>query len=168
MRIADRVCELNRFGQKTGLGWYRYEPGKRDAIPDPVIDRIIDEERAALKITPRKIADAEIVDRLVYALVNEGARILEEGIAMRASDIDVVYLAGYGFPVSRGGPMFYAGRVGLQTVTRRMKTFAANKHAEPDFWRPARLLTRLAAAGATFEDASPPRKTAKRKGARRG
>jgi 3-hydroxyacyl-CoA dehydrogenase len=155
MRIADRVCELGRFGQKTGLGWYRYEAGKRDAIPDPAIDQIIEEERAALEIKPRKIADAEIVDRLVYALVNEGARILEEGIAMRASDIDVVYLAGYGFPVSRGGPMFYASHVGLQTVARRMKAFAANEHAEPEFWRPAKLITQLAAAGAGFDDAKP-------------
>ncbi|MEJ0084082.1 MAG: 3-hydroxyacyl-CoA dehydrogenase NAD-binding domain-containing protein [Pseudomonadota bacterium] len=169
MRIADRVCELGRFGQKTGLGWYRYEAGKRDAISDPAIDKIIEEERAALKITPRKIADAEIVDRLVYALVNEGARILDEGIAMRASDIDIVYLAGYGFPVQRGGPMFYASRVGLQTVVRRMKAFAANKHAEPEFWRPAKLITQLAAAGASFDDAKPAgKKTTKKKGARRG
>jgi 3-hydroxyacyl-CoA dehydrogenase len=168
MRIADRVCELGRFGQKTGLGWYRYEAGKRDAIPDPAIDQIIVEERAALKIAPRKIGDAEIVDRLVYALVNEGARILEEGIAMRASDIDVVYLAGYGFPVHRGGPMYYAGRVGLQTVARRMKAFAANPQAEPEFWRPAKLITKLAAVGATFEDGPASKQTAKKKGARRG
>ena len=125
MRIADRVCELGRFGQKTGLGWYRYEAGKRDALPDPVVDDIIKEERAALKIAPRKVADTEIVDRLVYALVNEGARILEEGIAQRASDIDIVYLFGYGFPVQRGGPMFHASRVGLKQVLRRMKEFAA-------------------------------------------
>ena len=165
MRIADRICELGRFGQKSGLGWYRYEPGKRDAIPDPLIDTIIDEERAALKLTPRKIGAAEIVDRLVYALVNEGAHILEEGIAMRASDIDVVYLAGYGFPVQRGGPMFYASRVGLQAVVRRMKEFATNKHAEADFWRPAALLSRLATAGLTFDDATA---AGKKKGARRG
>ncbi|MEO8019704.1 MAG: 3-hydroxyacyl-CoA dehydrogenase NAD-binding domain-containing protein [Pseudomonadota bacterium] len=161
MRIADRVCELGRFGQKAGLGWYRYEPGRRDAIADPVIDKIIAEERKSLKVEPRKIADAEIVDRLLYALVNEGARLLEEGIAERASDIDVVYLAGYGFPLQRGGPMFYAGRVGLPMVVRRMKEFAANKHAEPGFWKPARLLRQLAVAGKTFEDAPP-------KGKRRG
>jgi 3-hydroxyacyl-CoA dehydrogenase len=166
MRIADRVCELGRFGQKTGLGWYRYEPGKRDAIPDPVVDQIIAEERQALKMTPRRIPDSEIVDRLVYALVNEGAHILEEGIAMRASDIDIVYLAGYGFPLQRGGPMFYASRVGLATVARRMKEFAANKHAEPGFWRPAKLITQLATAGAAFDDAKPAR--SKSKGARRG
>jgi 3-hydroxyacyl-CoA dehydrogenase len=164
MRIADRVCELGRFGQKTGLGWYRYEPGKRDAIPDPLIDKIIDEERKALKIVPRKIPDAEIVDRLVYALVNEGARILEEGIAQRASDIDVVYLAGYGFPLQRGGPMFHASLVGLDLVVRRMQEFAANKHGEPEFWKPARLIVRLAAAGKTFDDAP----AAKQKGKSRG
>jgi 3-hydroxyacyl-CoA dehydrogenase len=143
MRIADRVCELGRFGQKTGLGWYRYEAGKREAIPDPVVGKIIHEERKAMKIVPREIPDTEIVDRLLYALVNEGAHILQEGIAQRASDIDVVYLAGYGFPVQRGGPMFYAGRVGLGSVVRRMKQFG---------WKPARLITQLAAAGKTFEE----------------
>jgi 3-hydroxyacyl-CoA dehydrogenase len=155
MRIADRVCELGRFGQKSGLGWYRYEPGKRDAIPDPVVDKIIDEERKALKIVPREIPGAEIVDRLLFALVNEGAHILQEGIAQRASDIDVVYLAGYGFPVQRGGPMFYARRVGLGSVIRRMKQFG---------WKPAKLIVQLAAAGKTFDDAPP----AKKKGGRRG
>lgn len=177
MRIADRICELGRYGQKTGLGWYRYEAGKRDALPDPAVDQIINEERAALKIVPRKIADAEIVDRLVYALVNEGARILEEGIAQRASDIDVVYLTGYGFPVAKGGPMFHASRAGLQSVLRRMEDFAGNAHADPAFWKPARLITRLASEGRTFED--PPGKprtatrkkttaTRKKKGGRRG
>jgi 3-hydroxyacyl-CoA dehydrogenase len=170
LRIADRVCERGRFGQKTGSGWYRYEPGKRDALPDPAIDKIIDEERAALKITPRKISEPEIVDRLLYALVNEGARILEEGIAQRASDIDVVYLTGYGFPVSKGGPMFHASRAGLQSVLRRMKEFAGNDHADPAFWKPARLITRLAIEGNTFDD--PPGKAGaakrKKKGGRRG
>ena len=163
MRIADRVCELGRFGQKTGLGWYRYEPGKRDALPDPAIDQIIVEERKALKRTPRKIADPEIVDRLVLALVNEGARILEEGIAQRASDIDVVYLAGYGFPVGRGGPMFHASRVGLGQVVRRMKEFAANPNAEPAFWKPAKLIQQLAKEGRGFDDAA-----VKKGGKRRG
>ncbi|HEX6639363.1 MAG TPA: 3-hydroxyacyl-CoA dehydrogenase family protein, partial [Steroidobacteraceae bacterium] len=152
MRIADRICELGRYGQKTGLGWYRYEPGKRDALPDPAVDKIIDEEREALTMAVRKVGDAEIVDRLVFALVNEGARILEEGIAQRASDIDVVYLTGYGFPVQRGGPMFHASQVGLGSVLRRMREFAANPHADPDFWKPAPLIARLAAEGKTFED----------------
>jgi 3-hydroxyacyl-CoA dehydrogenase len=145
MRIADRICELGRFGQKTGLGWYRYEKGRRDAIPDPVVDQIIAEERKVLKVEVRRIPDAEIVDRLLYSLVNEAARILEEGIALRASDIDVVYLAGYGFPVSRGGPMFHANRVGLRQVVRRMREFG---------WKPAALLTKLAAAGGKFDDAA--------------
>jgi 3-hydroxyacyl-CoA dehydrogenase len=164
MRIADRICELGRFGQKTGLGWYRYEPGKRDAIPDPAVDKIIDEERKALNITPRKIPEAEIVDRLLYALVNEGAKILEEGIALRASDIDVVYLTGYGFPPQRGGPMFHASRVGLGQVVRRMREFAGNPHADPTSWKPARLLAQLAAAGRTFEDAAPAKKKRKSRG----
>jgi 3-hydroxyacyl-CoA dehydrogenase len=168
MRIADRVCELGRFGQKSGLGWYRYEAGKRDAVPDPVVDQIIDEERKAMKIEPRKIPDAEIIDRLMFALVNEGAHLLEEGIAQRASDIDVVYLAGYGFPVQRGGPMFHASRVGLGQVVRRMKEFAANKHGQPDFWKPAKRLVQLAAAGRTFDDAPPAMKKAQKRESRRG
>jgi 3-hydroxyacyl-CoA dehydrogenase len=156
MRIADRVCELGRFGQKTGLGWYRYEAGKRDAIPDSAIDEIIKEERAALKVSPRKLADAEIVDRLLLALVNEGARILEEGIAQRASDIDVVYLMGYGFPVHRGGPMYTASRRGLKAVLRRIKEFG---------WKPAKLIVTLAAEGKTFDDlATPGNKRSKRRG----
>jgi 3-hydroxyacyl-CoA dehydrogenase len=158
MRIADRVCELGRFGQKTGAGWYRYEAGRRDAIADPVVERIIEEERKALGIEPRKLASEEIVDRLLYALVNEGARILEEGIAQRASDIDVVYLAGYGFPLARGGPMFHASRVGLGQVVRRMREFAGNPHADPRFWKPARLLARLAAEGRSFDGVEGARK----------
>jgi 3-hydroxyacyl-CoA dehydrogenase len=167
MRIADRICELGRHGQKTGLGWYRYEAGKRDAIPDPAVDAIIEEERRALKIAARRISEPEIVDRLLFALVNEGARVLEEGIAQRASDIDVVYLTGYGFPVHRGGPMFHAGRVGLKRVLRRMKEFAANPHADPAFWKPARLITQLAAEGRNFDDPPPKRRPATQKRSRK-
>ena len=163
MRIADRVCELGRFGQKSGLGWYRYEAGRRDAIPDPVVDKIIAEERKALKIEPRKIADAEIVDRLLYALVNEGAHILEEGIAQRASDIDVVYLAGYGFPVQRGGPMFYAGRVGLGVVVRRMQEFAPT-HADP-ILEAGEAHHAARGRGQTFEDAPVKRAFKRQEGA---
>jgi 3-hydroxyacyl-CoA dehydrogenase len=101
-------------------------------------------------VTPRRISDEEIVERSVFALVNEGARILEEGIALRASDIDVVYLTGYGFPRFRGGPMFYADTIGLYGVVRRMKRFAANPHGDPDFWKPAPLLAKLAAEGKSF------------------
>jgi 3-hydroxyacyl-CoA dehydrogenase len=146
--IADRICEMGRFGQKTGAGWYRYEPGRRDAIPDPVVDEVIAKVRKESGVTPRKIGDEEIVERCVYALVNEGARILEEGIAARASDIDMVYLTGYGFPLFRGGPMLHADSVGLVSVERAMKRFhAATGDA---FWEPAPLLARLAAEGKTF------------------
>jgi len=149
-RIADRLCEQGRFGQKTGAGWYRYAPGRRDALPDPAVDAIIDAYRKEIGSTPRKIAADEIVDRCIFALVNEGARILEDGIAQRASDIDVVYLAGYGFPPWRGGPMLYADISGLYNVARRMQQFAALPGADAAFWTPAPLLARLAAEGKTF------------------
>ena len=149
-RIADRLCEAGRFGQKTGLGWYRYEPGRRDALPDPAVDALIAGYRAEIGNTPRAIDDAEIVGRCILALVNEGARILEEGIALRASDIDVAYLAGYGFPRYRGGPMLYADMLGLPESMRRMRQFATNPHADSAFWQPAPLLERLAAEGKSF------------------
>ena len=148
--IADRICELGRFGQKTGAGWYRYEAGKRNAIPDPVVEEVIVKYRKEKGITPRKISDNEIVERCIYALVNEGARILEEGIAQRASDIDMVYLSGYGFPLFRGGPMFYADTVGLYSVARSMKHFAAADPSDAEFWEPASLLAKLASEGKTF------------------
>jgi 3-hydroxyacyl-CoA dehydrogenase len=149
-KIADRLCELGRFGQKTGAGWYRYETGKHDAIPDPVVDELISAYRKERGITPRKVGHDEIVERCLYALVNEGARILEEGIAQRASDIDVIYLTGYGFPLYRGGPMFHADMVGLYNVVRSMRQFAANAHADPAFWQPAPLLAQSAKEGKTF------------------
>jgi len=149
-RVADRLCEQGRFGQKTGAGWYRYEKGRRDALPDPAVDAIIAAHRKAIDATPRRIGADEIVDRCVLALVNEGARIVEDGIAQRASDIDVVYLAGYGFPRYRGGPMLYADMLGLYNVLRRMREFAAAPGADRVFWTPAPLLARLAAEGKTF------------------
>jgi 3-hydroxyacyl-CoA dehydrogenase len=149
-RIADRICEQGRFGQKTGAGWYRYEAGRRDAIPDPVVDEMIVGYSREKGITRRRIEDKEIVDRCVLALVNEGAKILEDGIAQRASDVDLVYLAGYGFPPFRGGPMFYADTVGLYTVARTMKAFAESGHGDPAFWTPAPRLARLAAEGGSF------------------
>jgi len=149
-KTADLLCELGRFGQKTGAGWYDYLPGKRDAIAAPLVDELLARHRAGLGIAARRIGDDEIVHRLVYALVNEGARIVEEGIAARASDIDMVYLTGYGFPLWRGGPMNYADTVGLWNVVQAMKKFAANPADDASFWQPAPLLARLAAAGKTF------------------
>jgi 3-hydroxyacyl-CoA dehydrogenase len=147
--VADKLCEAGRFGQKTGAGWYRYEAGKRDPIPDPLTEKLITEYRAANGITPRTIGDEEIVARCIYALVNEGARILQEGIAARASDIDLVYLNGYGFPAQRGGPMLYADTVGLPNVVRALKRFAAEPGADPS-WQPAPLLLQLAEEGKNF------------------
>jgi 3-hydroxyacyl-CoA dehydrogenase len=149
-RTADKLCELGRFGQKTGAGWYDYQEGKRDAIPSKLVEDMIVQHRQSLGITPRKIADEEIVQRLVFALVNEGARILEEGIAARASDIDMVYITGYGFPMHRGGPMLYADQVGLFNVVQAMKRFAANPLDDAKFWEPAPLLLKLASEGKNF------------------
>jgi 3-hydroxyacyl-CoA dehydrogenase len=149
-KTADLLCELGRYGQKTGAGWYDYQAGKRDAIPSPVVEQMIANHRKTLGITPRKISDDEIVHRLVYALVNEGAQLLEEGIASKASDIDMVYLTGYGFPLHRGGPMNYADTVGLFNVVQAMKKFAANPHDDATFWQPAPRLAKLAAEGKSF------------------
>jgi len=151
-RLADRLCELGRFGQKTGKGWYRYVPGSRAALPDPEVDALIAAHRQANGVTPRQIDDAEIVDRCILALVNEGARLLAEGIAQRASDIDMVYLAGYGFAAWRGGPMAYADQVGLFMVARRMRQFAAQPGGDTAFWQPAPLLAERAAQGQSFHD----------------
>jgi 3-hydroxyacyl-CoA dehydrogenase len=149
-KTADLLCEMGRFGQKTGAGWYDYVPGKRDAIPSKVVTDMIEKHRADLGITPRKISDDEIVHRLVYSLVNEGAKIVDEGIALRASDIDMVYLTGYGFPLHRGGPMNYADTVGLFNVVGAMKRFAANPLDDAEFWQPAPLLAKLVAEGKSF------------------
>ena len=149
-KTADLLCELGRFGQKTGAGWYDYAPGKRDAIPSKLVEDMIAKQRAELGITARKISDDEIVHRLVYSLVNEGAKILEEGIAGKASDIDMVYLTGYGFPLHRGGPMCYADQQGLYGVVQAMKKFAANPHDDATFWQPAPLLAKLAGEGKSF------------------
>jgi 3-hydroxyacyl-CoA dehydrogenase len=148
--LPDKLCELGRLGQKTGGGWYDYPEGPRRAVPSAAAEELIGSHREALHTSPRPIEESEIVDRLVYALVNEGARILEEGIAARSSDIDVVYLTGYGFPRWRGGPMFHADQVGLDQVLRRVREFAHNPHGDPDFWTPAPLLERLAESGSGF------------------
>jgi 3-hydroxyacyl-CoA dehydrogenase len=148
--IADRLCELGRFGQKTGAGWYDYKKGDRAAHPSPVVAKLVEEIRQASGKPVRKLDEREIVDRLVYSLVNEGARILEEKIAQRASDIDIVYLMGYGFPVWRGGPMQYADSQTLFEVARRMRSFAVQPGGDAEFWQPAALIERLANEGRTF------------------
>ena len=146
-KTADLLCEMGRFGQKAGAGWYDYPEGKRIPMPSPAVLEMIERHRRQLGIVPRQIDDQEIVQRLVLALVNEGARILEEGIASKASDIDMVYLAGYGFPLWRGGPMHYAGTVGLENVVQAMKRFQQNPHDDAGFWEPAPLLQKLMTNG---------------------
>ena len=147
-KIGDKVAELGRYGQKTGKGWYQYNLPDRKPIPDPKVDSIIEQYRKEKGIKTRQISDAEIVKRLMYALVNEAAYILEEGIALRASDIDMVYLTGYGFPPYRGGPMFYADTVGLPKVLASIDQFRKGYMGE--VWKPAPLLVKLAKEGRTF------------------
>jgi 3-hydroxyacyl-CoA dehydrogenase len=147
-KTADLLCEMGRFGQKTGSGWYDYKPGDRKPYPSQLVNDMIVKHSADIGVERRKISDQEIVERLVYALVNEGAYILEEGIAMRASDIDMVYLTGYGFPLHRGGPMFYADTTGLPNVVMAMEKYAKGRHGQA--WKPAPLLAKLAAEGKTF------------------
>jgi len=147
-RTADLLCEMGRFGQKTSAGWYDYKEGDRKAYPSAVVNEMIVKHSADIGVERRQVSEQEIVERLVYALVNEGAMILEEGIALRASDIDMVYLTGYGFPLYRGGPMFYADTVGLANVLGSIEKFAKGRHGEA--WKPAPLLARLAAEGKGF------------------
>jgi 3-hydroxyacyl-CoA dehydrogenase len=147
-KIPDRICELGRFGQKTGVGFYKYDGGARTPIPDPVVTQLVVDHSAELGLARRAISDAEIVERCIYALVNEGARILEEGIAQRAVDIDMVYVTGYGFPVYRGGPMFYADTMGPANVVSTIRKYATGYRGES--WEVAPLLVELAASGKTF------------------
>ncbi|MEK7714000.1 MAG: 3-hydroxyacyl-CoA dehydrogenase NAD-binding domain-containing protein, partial [candidate division NC10 bacterium] len=149
--VADRICELGRFGQKTGSGYFRYEKGDRTPIPDPEVEKIIVDVATEQGITRRHIADEEILQRLLYPMVNEGAKILEEKIAIRASDIDVIWVYGYGWPVYRGGPMFWADQLGLKTIRDRMLEF--RRATGDDLWTPAPLLDRLATAGQGFVEA---------------
>jgi 3-hydroxyacyl-CoA dehydrogenase len=146
----DRLCELGRYGQKTGAGWYKYDDQRR-ATPDPLVAELIAKWVAEAGIAQRQISAAEIADRCLYALVNEGARILEEGYALRASDIDIIYINGYGFPAHRGGPMWYADTAGLKQVYERISEFQ-RQHGE--IWQPAPLLKRLAEQGKTFAEFS--------------
>ena len=145
---GDQLCELGRFGQKTGAGWYKYDENRR-AIPDPEVAALVRKWAAEAGIAQRKISPEEIVDRCIYALVNEGARILEEGYALRPVDIDIIYINGYGFPAYRGGPMWYADAVGLGKVYDRILEFR-KQHGE--IWEPAPLLQHLAAQGKSFAE----------------
>jgi 3-hydroxyacyl-CoA dehydrogenase len=147
-KFADRICEKGWFGQKAGRGWYRYEKGSRKPVVDPEVEKLLEEYRKEIKVKPRKVPDEEIVERCIFALANEGARILEEGIALRASDIDMVYLTGYGFPPYRGGPMFYADQVGLPRVLKSIGSF--QKGYQGSQWQPAPLLEKLAKEGKRF------------------
>jgi len=142
--VADALCELGRFGQKTGKGWYRYEAGNRAPIPDPEVIALLDQHRSKLGIAARTFTNEEIVTRCVYALINEGAKLLGEGIAARASDIDMVYLTGYGFPAYRGGPMHYANEVGLFKVLRTLTELGQD--GDPS-WQPAPLIVECQSAG---------------------
>lgn len=147
-RAADRICEAGRLGQKAGKGWYRYESGSRTPLPDPQTSEILARYRSEIGVPPREIPDDEIVARMIFALANEGANILHEGIAQRASDIDVVYTTGYGFPASRGGPMYYANEIGLDKVLAAMETFQRGYQGSQ--WQPSPLLTSLARQGRLF------------------
>jgi 3-hydroxyacyl-CoA dehydrogenase len=149
--LPDRLFEMGRYGQKTGAGWYRYEPGSRTRIADPLIDRLAEEAAQRRGVTRRSMSSDEIVARITTALANEGARILEEGYATRASDIDVIYCNGFGFPRYRGGPMFYAETIGMNTVLARVNEYRARFG---DYWRASGLLERLVAEGRGFGGAS--------------
>jgi 3-hydroxyacyl-CoA dehydrogenase len=161
--VEDRLCEQGRYGQKTGAGWYRYDEQRRPQA-DPAAQAIIEQCRAEAGLPQRQIGPEEIVDRTIYALVNEGARILEEGYALRAVDIDMIYITGYGFPAYRGGPMWYADTVGLENVYRRVREFES-QHG--NLWTPAPLLKQLAGQGKKFADFTAPGVAAQAKGGER-
>jgi 3-hydroxyacyl-CoA dehydrogenase len=145
--VPDRLYEMGRYGQKTGAGWYKYEAGSRERIPDPIVEELAASEATKRGIKRRTITDEEIIARITTALANEGAQVLEDGYAIRASDIDVVYVHGFGFPRHRGGPMFYADTIGLPTVLARVQEY---RKQFGDYWKPAPLLERLVAEGRGF------------------
>src|SRR5260221_549641 len=156
--IEDALCEAGRFGQKTGKGYYKYEGGSRAPMPDPEVEKLIDETLTRLGRKRRAISDEEILERMMYPMINEGARILEEGIATRPGDIDVIWLYGYGWPIYRGGPMYYADQVGLKHVADRL-SFYAKETGDPSL-EPATLLGRLSAEGGSFASLTRPVKAA--------
>jgi 3-hydroxyacyl-CoA dehydrogenase len=147
-KVADDLCEMGRFGQKTGKGWYDYKPGDRNAQPSAEVNSLIEGYSSKIGITRRKISDQEIVERLVFALVNEAAQIIDEGIAQRASDVDLIYLTGYGFPLHRGGPLCYADQVGLQNVINAIHVYSRGVYGS--VWTVSPYLAQLAASGKTF------------------
>jgi 3-hydroxyacyl-CoA dehydrogenase len=139
---------MGRLGQKSGSGFYVYDPETRKRADDPEVEALIRVEAGRLDIEQRSFSDEEIVERVIYPLINEGARILEEGIAQRAGDIDIVYVYGYGFPAHRGGPMFYGSTVGLDAVYEKICEFRDS--SRPEDWEPAPLLRRLAEQGGSW------------------
>jgi len=148
--LKDKLCELNRRGQKTGSGYYNYDPETRAKTPEPLVEELILELSKKAGITRREFSNEEILQRCIYPMINEGARILDEGISQRPSDIDVVWVNGYGWPTYRGGPMFYADTVGLDKVLAKLKEFQTQDN--DDFWQPSPLIERLVAEGKGFKD----------------
>jgi 3-hydroxyacyl-CoA dehydrogenase len=147
VRVSDILCERGWFGQKTGRGYYLYQDGARTGAPDPEVEAIIDEERRRAGVSPRSFTDDEIVRRYMAAMINEGANVVHEGIALRPLDVDVTFVHGYGFPRYRGGPMHYADTVGLANVLADIREFAKE---DPLFWRPSPLIVELVERGANF------------------
>ena len=147
--LIMKLCDLGRLGQKSGKGWYRYEAGDRTPHRDPEVEQFIAEESARMGLPRREMSEAEIVKRCLYGMINEGAKLLEQGIALRPSDIDITYLTGYGFPAHQGGPMFMADRIGLARVLADIERL----HAEYGYWwQPAALLQKLVSEGKSFSD----------------
>jgi 3-hydroxyacyl-CoA dehydrogenase len=148
--LKDKLCEMNRRGQKTGAGYYDYNPETRAKTPNAEVEKLVLESSEKRGITRREISKEEILQRCIYPMINEGAKILEEGISQRPSDIDVVWVNGYGWPVYRGGPMFYADTIGLDKVLAKLKEF--QEQDNDDFWQPSPLIERLVAEGKGFKD----------------
>jgi 3-hydroxyacyl-CoA dehydrogenase len=149
--ISDAICELGRFGQKTGRGYYIYEAGARTPKPDPEVEAIIEAKARERGVNRRDISDQEITERTLYPMINEGAKILAEGIAARASDIDIVWVNGYGFPIGKGGPMFFAELEGLRKIVERLEFW--HGRTGKSVFEPSPLLKKLAAAGGSFAEA---------------
>jgi 3-hydroxyacyl-CoA dehydrogenase len=148
--IADALTAMNRLGQKTNAGFYRYQPGERKALPDEEVTKLIEKLAADRGIARRPVETSEIVERCLLQLINVGAQVLESGVAMRAADIDVVWVHGYGFPRHLGGPMFHADSLGLNHVLGRIEHYAVRMKNRNDYWRPAPLLEKLAQQGRSF------------------